>query len=457
MTTTEKYLARELPQWNWAHRIAPPAAVWKRKFAEVIAGVFRRPGAAKLRIEQAPAPPRHDPNLLEFPDAKEIWIGSGKKCDVVLSAATVDERHARISRNPGEETFTLTHFSERFGTHLNGQKITRDEPVALKPGDVLTIPAAPALTITWQTQWFPDTTADLLVERSLGESWEAFAHGAPPIHRRWTLDVGAKYPAIVETDSEALERLIRAQPGPENSQSATRSEVADAVLIRYAASLSDTLPPPVSVGGFTNLPEPSMRGLSISVGIRISSGGLRLRCFVPFPVLETLRERYPAPEPEESAITVTGNYWVVAGRQELTASEVAALEPGDYIRLERDTAALMDERAPHYYRAADTTGDAIRLRDLPPANLFYVEDSVTQPVSAGLDIDQLPVQVAVIVARKELPYSEIRRLAAGEILPLDRSWSGPVDIALNGKILGKGELVEVDGTLAVKLCGWTGA
>jgi type III secretion system YscQ/HrcQ family protein len=368
----------------------------------------------------------------------------------VLTAATVEERHARIFRVPGGQFYMLEHRSEGFGVLLNGGRIPPHEPVTLNSGDVLAIPAAPPLTVTWDTPWIPEATAELLVERSAAESWEAFREGAPPVPYRWSLDAGTPHAVILEADSDALHHLIRTQAEPGN-------DLADSVLIRYVASLSDSLLPPVSLRAGLQIPEPEVRGISVSAGIRLSAGGLRVRCFVPFPAVEALRARYPVPEPEQPAVVVTGTYWVAAGRQQLTAAEVAALEPGDFIRLEHGTTALIDERAPDRCWAAVPAGDAIRLLSVSPANLFPLEDSMTEPVSNGLDIDALPVQIAVIIARKELPYGEIRRLAEGEILPLERGWSGPVDIALNGKILGKGELVDVDGTLAVKLCGWSGA
>jgi type III secretion protein Q len=64
------------------------------------------------------------------------------------------------------------------------------------------------------------------------------------------------------------------------------------------------------------------------------------------------------------------------------------------------------------------------------------------------------VRIHAIVGEKEMTLSEAQGLVPGTILELDRTGPDPVRIALNGKIAGQGELVEVDGRLGVRILAW---
>ena len=87
------------------------------------------------------------------------------------------------------------------------------------------------------------------------------------------------------------------------------------------------------------------------------------------------------------------------------------------------------------------------------------EDSQTGEVASGRvpDLDRLPLRVHVIVAEKELTLSEAGGLKTGTILELGCDKTGAVSLAINGKILGDGQLVEVEGKLGVKILSWKGA
>ena len=48
-------------------------------------------------------------------------------------------------------------------------------------------------------------------------------------------------------------------------------------------------------------------------------------------------------------------------------------------------------------------------------------------------------------------------MVAGTVLELDKGKTDPVHLAVNGKVLGTGELVEIDGRLGVRVTGWSGS
>jgi flagellar motor switch/type III secretory pathway protein FliN len=60
----------------------------------------------------------------------------------------------------------------------------------------------------------------------------------------------------------------------------------------------------------------------------------------------------------------------------------------------------------------------------------------------------------VVVGQKEFTLAEIQSLGPGTIVELEVLKSDPVRLMVNGKVLGEGELVDVEGKLAVKVLGW---
>jgi type III secretion protein Q len=62
----------------------------------------------------------------------------------------------------------------------------------------------------------------------------------------------------------------------------------------------------------------------------------------------------------------------------------------------------------------------------------------------------------VVLGEKELTLGDVERLARGSILELDTGKADPVRLAVNGKCVGKGELVEIEGKLGVRITEWGG-
>ena len=72
------------------------------------------------------------------------------------------------------------------------------------------------------------------------------------------------------------------------------------------------------------------------------------------------------------------------------------------------------------------------------------------------DLSQLPIRIHVILAEKEMTLSEASGLTRGAIVDLDCEKTGIVSLAVNGKVLGQGQLVDVEGRLGVRILSWRG-
>lgn len=73
-----------------------------------------------------------------------------------------------------------------------------------------------------------------------------------------------------------------------------------------------------------------------------------------------------------------------------------------------------------------------------------------EPIGAELAAD-LPVQVVAVLGKKTMVLRDILGFHVGQVLDLGRPPTEVVDLVANGKLIAKGELVEVDGKLGVRI------
>ncbi len=74
-------------------------------------------------------------------------------------------------------------------------------------------------------------------------------------------------------------------------------------------------------------------------------------------------------------------------------------------------------------------------------------DGATPAVS---DLDEIPVRLVFEAARLELSLGALRQLGAGSVLDVD-AVPGTVRILINGRRVGDGELVSIDGRAGVRI------
>lgn len=83
--------------------------------------------------------------------------------------------------------------------------------------------------------------------------------------------------------------------------------------------------------------------------------------------------------------------------------------------------------------------------ELPPS-----EEEAPLKEILGLSPD-IPVQMVVVMGRKAVTVKDLLGLRMGQVIEMDKMPAEAVDLVANGKIIGKGELVEVDGKLGVRV------
>src|SRR5690606_2543664 len=114
-------------------------------------------------------------------------------------------------------------------------------------------------------------------------------------------------------------------------------------------------------------------------------------------------------------------------------------------------------------RAAELGGGLAPPRERPPRPLegpVRVEPArlspLRQPIGVAGERDlsrvlDLPLEVTVELGRTQLKVKEILDLKVGTVVELDRLAGEPVDLRVNGRLVGKGEVVVVDDNFAIKI------
>ena len=166
-------------------------------------------------------------------------------------------------------------------------------------------------------------------------------------------------------------------------------------------------------------------------------GDLAITVEVRAPALEL---RAPPPRPLPAwAERMTVEAPVVLGRCALPAADVARLAVRDVITLDRP--------------AGDAElvifGGAVGLRVAPnavsaAASTGYVRRDMTLP-------DDAHVELTVALGTTQLSLRQVLDLAVGQIVQLGRPLAGPFELRAAGRIVGRGELVDVDGELGVRI------
>jgi flagellar motor switch/type III secretory pathway protein FliN len=143
---------------------------------------------------------------------------------------------------------------------------------------------------------------------------------------------------------------------------------------------------------------------------------------------------------------------IVVGRCAIHRDDLGRLAPRQLVTLEPPTtdAERRRFRAPGELRAdLDALGGAIGLR----ASLGAVVAEVATgyiPRDMALP-DDAHVELSVAVGTTRLSLRQLLDLSVGQVVTLGRPLAGPFEVRAQGRVLGRGELVDVDGELAVRI------
>jgi type III secretion protein Q len=194
--------------------------------------------------------------------------------------------------------------------------------------------------------------------------------------------------------------------------------------------------------------------LSVAVGVADLTGHFRL--FLPFEFLSTCQSNVPLASAAQYPAGLPWIFPVSAGFVDLSAEEIAQVGLEDILVAQRAPAILLPNEFRNGWSLAEDGSNSARFMIDKYFERGVSVDTSVEVIAAGgkPDVDALPLRLHVILAEKEFTLGEIRAFSPGSIVELDVTKTDPVRLMVNGKILGEGELVDVEGNLGVKVLRW---
>jgi type III secretion protein Q len=179
---------------------------------------------------------------------------------------------------------------------------------------------------------------------------------------------------------------------------------------------------------------------ALAIELEVTAGGVtgRGRLLVPHAAVRALAGPCCAMPAGATLIPVS----VRSGAARVAREELDALGTGDVVLLDPPEAG----------------GDALvlpggaRLSGRLEGDGFLVEEVVMNERTA-----QLPIRLDIELARIELPLAELARLEPGAALPLSLDRRGLVTLRVGERAIGRGELVDVDGAVGVRVVALEGS
>jgi len=106
--------------------------------------------------------------------------------------------------------------------------------------------------------------------------------------------------------------------------------------------------------------------------------------------------------------------------------------------------------------------DELEVKETPPAAKPKAKPKAApkgKPKSGSPDFtdevvamtDDVPVKLVAVLGHKKVMLKDLLNMKVGQAIDLERAPNEFVDIEANGKVVARGELIEIDGKLGVRI------
>jgi type III secretion protein Q len=210
---------------------------------------------------------------------------------------------------------------------------------------------------------------------------------------------------------------------------ATALELAALSALDAAAAIpavEAALAPRLARGG----PEPIS---PLAVELEVTAGPIRGRARLLVPAA-ALRALAGAPEVRRPDLALPVS--LRGGTAALSLEDLDALEPGDVVVLDPPEGGLESLVVP----------GGLRIRGRFAEEGFHVEE-----IQMSRRMSELPVLLEVELAQVEVTLADLARLEPGNALPIALDRRGIVTLRVGGRAVARGELVDVEGAIGVRV------
>jgi flagellar motor switch protein FliN len=102
-------------------------------------------------------------------------------------------------------------------------------------------------------------------------------------------------------------------------------------------------------------------------------------------------------------------------------------------------------------KSVDANTNQTPLKKSEKKESFTKEEFSTEILNKLDILLDIPITITVEIGSKSMPIEEILKLAPSSVIDLDRYLNEPIDLKVNGVLVAKGELYQVDDNFAIKI------
>lgn len=197
------------------------------------------------------------------------------------------------------------------------------------------------------------------------------------------------------------------------------------------------------------------QGAPLNVALQLSADAAAL--------LADLLERHATPAAQPlPALQLP--FTVENGEAALSLGELRSLHPGDVVMLDHwpDGQARLVLKGRRVQARTERDGNVLKLLEPPIALNFLKEHLMTEAAMTesaltgtadpqSLVLDELPLTLVCQVGSVELSLAQLRELGTGSVVQLTPQAHDGVDLMVNGRKVGQGQLVKIGDGLGVRL------
>jgi flagellar motor switch/type III secretory pathway protein FliN len=182
---------------------------------------------------------------------------------------------------------------------------------------------------------------------------------------------------------------------------------------------------------------PRSSGSAVRVGLAVGLGGAAMTVEILVP--PELDLRVPPTRVPAWADRAKLDVPVVLGRCAIARTDLERLAVRHLVTLDRPAAGV----------ELEILGGVVGVRAAPGA---VVVEVATGYIPRDMSLpDDAHVELTVALGTTQLSLRQVFELSIGQVVSLGRPLAGPFELRAAGRVVGKGELVDVDGELAVRI------
>ena len=450
------YTRDQVRQWNWAIRFLADGGSWPDHVREALSGLLYTRGPMTLRLTEVDgSDPTSAPKVHTFEKRDEIKFGRAPENDLIIANKMAARQHARLFIDRGQ--CFLEDLGSQLGTYLDGKRIPPNQPHLAKHSDHFVIFPS-KFTLAIEQTWIPETNAQLQAGRLEQTTWKAFQTDSLSGSVNFEIQVHPLSQCFhVSLDRRFLESLTARILREDHFPGTARADrgMLDFLLLSLARKVSAFMPFPFQFGlhvaDAAYKPDESGLLLRYTIGLTGVAGAGRL--FLPNALLAAMSA---AAKPAATCPGVDRVSWLCKAQlaeASVSMAELKSVERGDVL-LCRPSPALILPAEDSTERGWFLTPAAERPWRFKVESDFNRSSFMDGNASESFDSGSLPVRIQVVLSEVRLTLAQLTQLRQGGILELESSKGDPVKLFVNGAPFGSGELVDVEGSLGVRLTAW---